>query len=212
MKRLQVILVLVMLVSISVLAQKVSGVVYLVDEPVKNAKVVAVDADNKVRTDENGYFSLNGDAATQVLVAYKGIKQAYVYNGTDIYADIVLVPSEKQLRKMIKQDASVAKCEMYLDQYSDSKYSDMVADVLEKQIFIEGYDAAVSNYNLAMLKDYLNKYPEGVYAEKALQTIDIVSWQHAKSVDTREAYNAYLSKFPKGEAVDLAKTRMAMLK
>jgi hypothetical protein len=164
-----------------------------------------------VKTDVNGYFTLDAQSDAELLVSYKGLKVETQLNGVDNYADIVLIPNEKKLKRLIENEPSIDKCLAYLEHYPAGKYLTEVNIILEEQRFISAFDAAVGTYNLAQLKSYIQLYPQGQYAEKASKTIDIVSWQKAKSQNTMEAYNTYLENFPNGEAASLAKSRMAML-
>lgn len=211
MRRLEAILVILIIFSAYTFAQKISGVVYFVDEPVKNAKVINDDNGEKVKTDVNGYFEINAKSDALLNVSYKGTEATAKLNGVDFYTDIVLLPGEKKFIKLIEKDPSIKKCELYLAAYPEGAKKNFVTVALEKQIFISAYDEAVADFKLDKLQMYLEKYPEGKYASKAERTIDIVSWQKAKSQDTIEAYNAYLEEFPNGEAVSLAKQKMAML-
>jgi len=210
MKKLQSVLGLLIIFSAYTFAQKVSGVVYFVDEPVKNAKVINANGD-QVKTDVNGYFEINATPDAALNVIYKGVKETAQLDGVDLYTDIVLVPSEKKFKKLIDNSPSVKRCELYLANYPSGRNVEEVKATLEEEIFIAAYDNAVNDFNLDGLKSYLTSYPEGQFAAKAEKTVDIVSWQKAKSQDTMEAYNAYLEQFPNGEAVSLAKSRMAML-
>ncbi|MFB6320722.1 hypothetical protein [Saccharicrinis sp. FJH54] len=211
MKKLQVVLGLLLIFSAYSFAQKVSGVVYFVDEPVKNAKVENTVNGELVKTDVNGYFEITAAPDALLSIKYKGVSQHTQLDGVDVYKDIVLIPSEKKFKKLIDNSPSVKKCELYLANYPEGKNAVLVKDVLEKEVFISAYDNAVGNFNLEGLNAYLSSYPNGRFAAKASKTIDIVSWQKAKSQDTMEAYNTYLEQFPNGEAVSLAKSRMAML-
>lgn len=211
MRKLQVVLGLLFIFSAYTLAQKVSGVVYYVDKPVKNAKIVNSSTGEKVKTDMNGYFEIKGTHDAAITVKYKGIDTDTQYNGVDVYTDVVLIPSETKFYKLIEKSPSIEKCQLYLSNYSEGEHLDLVKATLEKQLFIAAYDHAVADFTLGGLKRYLKKYPKGKFAFKAAKTIDIVSWQKAKSEDTMEAYNNYLKDFPEGEAVSLAKQRMAML-
>lgn len=208
---------LTLLFSVSILyvatslAQKVSGVVYFVDEPVKNAKVINEETGQKVVTDENGYFALDAELDAHLSVKYKSSNKETILNGMDSYVDIVLIPSEKSFYKLIKAQPSLKKCELFIANNSNSKYVAEVAKLLEEQTYISAYDMAVESYSLKGLENYLSKYPQGEFVAKASKTIDIISWQKAKSQNTMEAYNAYLLKFPNGEAVSLAKNKVAML-
>ena len=211
MRKLTLILGISILYVATTLAQKVSGVVYFVDEPVKNAKVVNTDNGQKVVTDENGYFAIDAELDANLSVKFKRTSLLATLNGLDAYVDLVLIPSEKSFYKLIKTHPSAKKCELFVANNPNSKYVSEVSSILEEQVFISAYDNAVANYSLNGLENYLASYPDGKYAAKANKTIDIVSWQKAKSQDTMEAYNGYLEKFPNGEAVSLAKNKVAML-
>jgi hypothetical protein len=211
MKRLQIVIGLLCLVSVYTYSQQLSGIVYLVDKPVKGAIVNSVETGNSIKTDANGYFSLEVPVNTSIEVKYKGLNTTILNEGLDAYTDVILVPSEKQFSRMIERSPSINACQLFLSAYPQSARSVDVSQKLEELIYIKAYDEAVAQYNLSGLRNYIEKYPDGQFAHNAAKTVDIVTWQRAKSEDTLEAYNAYLLEFPNGEAVGLARQKVAML-
>lgn len=211
MKKLQFVIGLLCVVTSYTYSQQLSGIVYLVDEPVKGAVINAEQTGMSVKSDDNGYFSLEVPVNTSINVKYKGLNKSVLNKGLDAYVDVVLVPSEKRFSRMIELTPSIESCRLFLTSYPESSKNKFVADKLEELIYIKAYDEAVAQYNLTGLRNYLEKYPEGQFAQNAAKTVDIVSWQMAKTEDTLEAYNAYLQEFPDGEAVQLARQKVAML-
>lgn len=192
-------------------AQKITGIVYMVDEPVEGAKVILGENAKVIKTDHNGYFSTDVKGISEMKVSYQKVKSKLYVNELTGFIEVVLLPSEKKLARMIVSSASLAKCEAYLKTYPDGKKAEIIKETLEELRFIEAYDAAVGENNLKLMEKYLTDFPEGLYVEKAENTVDVVSWQHAKSIGTQEAYNNYLTRFPNGEAVKLAKEKVAMI-
>lgn len=74
----------------------------------------------------------------------------------------------------------------------------------------------------AGLRAYLKRFPDGLFAEVAQERLDSIeqdrrasaairdrrAWDQAKAADTREAYEDYLSAFPKGAFVEQARQQL----
>lgn len=191
-------------------AQQVTGIVYLIDEPVEGAKISLSSNSEKVKTDHNGYFSVNVAGLSTMDVKYKKVSQTMTVNSITGFVDIILIPTENQLAKLIEKSPTQAKCDAFILNYPQSSKLDAVNTAKEELIFIQAYDAAVGDSNLIFLERYLTQFPNGDYRLKAEKTLDVVSWQKARCAGTQTAYQDYLSKFPNGAAVKLAKEKVAM--
>ncbi|MFX0136392.1 MAG: hypothetical protein ACFFDN_22310 [Candidatus Hodarchaeota archaeon] len=73
-------------------------------------------------------------------------------------------------------------------------------------IFIAGCASQKSMYNKAYkantveaFEEFIQKYPEGVYAEQAKKLIQEIEFNKAKEINSIEAYNNYLKKYTEGE-------------
>ncbi|MBI9068251.1 MAG: hypothetical protein JEZ09_13235 [Salinivirgaceae bacterium] len=82
----------------------------------------------------------------------------------------------------------------------------------EKQLFIKAHSFAANEFNDSLLIEYIHLFPEGMYIEKALNSLDICAWQNACYKNTLEAYQEYINKFPKGKAVTLAAKKIKTIK
>jgi peptidoglycan hydrolase-like protein with peptidoglycan-binding domain len=68
------------------------------------------------------------------------------------------------------------------------------------------------------LRDYLDRYPDGLFAETAqdrlddfLATREDAAWQAARQTDTAAAYRGYLDDYPRGPHADQARARLEAL-
>lgn len=190
----------------------ISGIIYYADEPVKNAKIVFEPDGDMLKSDVNGYFSFETDKLKVTSTAiYKGLKQSVIFTETERFHNIIFIPSERKLYKLIRKSATVEKCDMFLANYPQSLHVTEVKKKLEELMFIQAYDAAVRDYNTLLLEEYLSDHPEGKYAEKARKNIEIISWQKARIENTIESYQEYLTKFPNGTAAEFAKDKITEL-
>lgn len=191
-------------------AQQVTGIVYLIDEPVEGAKISLSSNSEKVKTDHNGYFSLDVAGLSTMDIKYKNVSQSMTVNLITGFVDIILIPTENQLVKLIEKSPTFAKCDAFILNYPQSSKLDAVHVAKEALTFIQAYDAAVGDSNLVLMEKYLAQFPNGEFRSKAEKTLDVVSWQKARCAGTQTAFQDYLTKFPNGEAVKLAKEKVAM--
>lgn len=190
-------------------AQSVKGVVMLADEPVKGATISATN-EILTKTNAQGEFELN-QTITDALVSYKKLTQPVSFEALG-YAKIVLVPEEKQLLKMMDKKPSLEKCEIFLANYPQSTRLLDVKNQQEELTFIGAYDKAVTTYDVDGLANYIANYPNGAYAAKATQTMEVISWQYARLQDTPQSYNEFLAKYPESKAAEEAAQRLANVK
>ena len=208
------IVVFFLLLTLGTTAQNtISGIVYYADEPVRNAKIVYKSSNRVLKSDVNGYFSFESEKSTlNTTVIYKGLKQDVSFNETERFRNIIFIPSERNLYKLIQKSPTVEKCDMFLANYTRSTHVSEVKAKLEELMFIQAYDAAVRDYNTLLLEEYLSEHPNGEYADKAHRNIEIISWQKARIDHTKEAYQSYLNKFPNGTAAKMAKEKLKEFK
>ncbi len=189
-------------------AQTIKGVVKLADEPVKGAELVA-DQQVVAKTNAAGEFSLDREIQS-VQVNYKKMSKDFTFAALG-YAEIVLLPTEEKLLKMIEKNPSLEKCTLFLANYPGSEALSKVKSKQEELTFISAYEKAVTEYEVAGLDAYVAAYPDGAYAHKAIQTMEVISWQYARLQDTPESYNDFLARYPDSKAAKEASDRMANL-
>ena len=103
----------------------------------------------------------------------------------------------------------------YLDTYKDApkEHIDAINKHFQeiKQRDHDWRDACISN-SKSMLQDYLKKYPNSTHRAEAVQIIDSLDWAQASSLNTVEAYNAYLNEHDPSDHYEEAKDRIKKLK
>ena len=189
----------------------ISGKVLFIDEGVKGAAIELSDSGKKVYTDKKGEFSI------EIVMLPAKIKVRYKRIGKEVFVDkqsfiiITLVPKEKKLFKLIKENPDLSKCNIFLKEYPNGKYSSQIMEIKEKLIFVEAYDFAVEYFAVEKLEEYILKYPDGIFLWKARNMIEITLWQLACRDNTIDGFNKYLKKYPNGIAAKLAKEKIAEL-
>lgn len=196
------------IVGVSIYAQKTNGLVTIVDEPVKGAKVYDANEKLLATTNEEGLFS-SSESVSKVVVTFKNLKA--ISEVKDGFSKVVLVPTEKHFLKMLALNPSVAKCEIFLSNYPNSASANNVSIKKEELSFTQAYQKAVTEYDVSDLETYLSSYPSGEYLAKAEKTIEVISWQKARLMDSQGAYQEYIARYPNSDAVKEAAQRLANL-
>lgn len=129
---------------------------------------------------------------------------AYAQDGKTLAQEFSSMGEAKSYR-FVKKNSSVYACEAFIETFTDSKYSDKINEIYDRQFYIKAYDTATRDFDVAVLKQYVIKFPQGEYLAKAKEAIDVISWQNVKSDNTKQAYERYIKEFPKGKAVQMAK-------
>lgn len=179
------------------------------DQVAKKAKVYNEKGELLAKTSQEGMFNrISG--VNHVRVAYKGVEKAFTLDKST--HSLVLLPSEKQLAKLIKKAPSVLNCEMYVAAYPQGKNITQVKSTLEEEVYELAFSEAVNNYDFSQLNAYLDAYPEGRYAAKATKTIEVVSWQMARFQNSQDSYSDFIARYPDSKAIPMAKEKLASIK
>lgn len=101
----------------------------------------------------------------------------------------------------------------YFDTYSADAYHYSQLKELHDCFFTERADwqAAEGALSLEAVRHFLDIHPDGFYLKEAKQKLDSLSYKDAKAVNTREAYDRYLSQFPMGKYVTEVKKLLTEL-
>ena len=62
------------------------------------------------------------------------------------------------------------------------------------------------------MAEYLDKYPNSIHKGEAERKIDSLDWVAAKSANTTEAYNLYITEHPNGDHIDEANNSLNVAK
>ncbi|MFV0345405.1 MAG: hypothetical protein ACK5IQ_04060 [Bacteroidales bacterium] len=132
----------------------------------------------------------------------------YAQDGKTLAQEFSSMGEAKSYR-FVKKNSSVYACEAFIETFVDSKYSDKINEIYDRQFYIKAYDTATRDFDVAELKQYVTRFPEGEYLTKAKEAIDVISWQNAKNDNTKQAYEKYIKEFPNGKALQMAKKALS---
>lgn len=191
----------------------VNGKVSGIDGPLNKAKIKLADSKILTKSNVDGIFTIEVPTAnSRLIISYKGASKIVTLENGQINEKIELIPTEKRLHKEIVNREEIRLCDIYLKHYANGKYSENVKKIREKQLFIQAYNLAASQFSDTALRNYIKQYPHGAYLEKAKDAIEIACWQKACSENTTLSYEEYLEKYPNGKATKIAKNKIARLK
>lgn len=192
-------------------SNSISGKVLFIDKGVKGATIELSGNSKNVTTDKEGKFTVDiNRLPLKIKVRYKRIVKEVLINDKS-FVNINLVPKEKKLYRLINEKPDIFRCELFLKEYPNGVYSSKILELKEELTFVNAYDNAVESFNVDKLEEYLLKYPEGKFLDKAKKMIEITIWQIACKENTIDAYREYLNKYPNGIAAKLAKGKVAKL-
>ena len=122
---------------------------------------------------------------------------------------------EMQEYEFAMKSKDVLVLQSYLDTYKDApaEHRDSISAHLEQiiQIDKDWTNAVVSN-SKSILQDYIRKYPNSPHRAEAARKIDSLDWAQASSLNTIEAYKAYMTEHENGDHYDEAESSMKALK
>ena len=122
---------------------------------------------------------------------------------------------EMQEYEFAMKSKDVLVLQSYLDTYKDApaEHRDSICAHLEQiiQIDKDWTNAVVSN-SKSILQDYMRKYPNSPHRAEAARKIDSLDGAQASSLNTIEAYKAYMTEHENGDHYDEAESSMKALK
>lgn len=122
---------------------------------------------------------------------------------------------EMQEYEFAMKSKDVLVLQSYLDTYKDApaEHRDSISAHLEQIIQIDkGWTNAVVSNSKSILQDYMRKYPNSPHRAEAARKIDSLDWAQASSLNTIEAYKAYMTEHENGDHYDEAESSMKALK
>jgi len=192
---------------------KISGAIYGIDGAISGAQVHVIDTKISTISDSNGAYTIEiPEGKTHLHYQYKKMEVNKNVIPQQQQENIILVPNEKKLYKIITKREQLRLCDIYLDYYPNGKNIEEVKVLKQKYFFIEAYNIAASQFSDTALRNYLKLYPNGSFKQKAIDAIEIASWQKARYNNTVDAYELYLKAYPNGKASQIAKDKLAELK
>ncbi|MFQ5962661.1 MAG: hypothetical protein ACE5KZ_00070 [Candidatus Scalinduaceae bacterium] len=87
----------------------------------------------------------------------------------------------------------------HLGNETNEERIELVKNRIEELYFKKAYEADNDVEAIKMHEDYLQKYPDGLYAQEAKTRIEELSFNIAAKVNTKQAYHDFISKFPQGD-------------
>ena len=154
----------------------------------------------------------NKNITTIVLIVVIGFLLigfgVYVFSGSS-------AGKEQQEYEYALNSNDPAVLESYLNNYRDAspEHRDKISQQLAqlKQAEQDWTNTMVSGSKSA-LAEYLNKYPNSIHKGEAERKIDSLDWVAAKSANTTEAYNLYITEHPNGDYIDEANNSLNVAK
>ena len=122
---------------------------------------------------------------------------------------------EMEAYEYAMQSSDPMVLQSYLDTYKDADeaHRDSITAHLEllKQNDQDWTNAVVSGSKDA-LQAYLQKYPNSVHKQEAINKIDSIDWNVAKNADTADAYQTYLDAHRDGSHIEEAENALKKVK
>jgi len=108
-----------------------------------------------------------------------------------------------------KADGSIGALEGYLARFGTGGEHEAEAQTLIEKAW---YDRAATDDSVESWSRYLVRYPAGAFLTEARERRDLLGWNLTVETGTREAYENYLRRFPRGEHRDAARAWLASLR
>lgn len=122
---------------------------------------------------------------------------------------------EMEAYEYAMQSSDPMVLQSYLDTYKDADeaHRDSITTHLEqlKQNDQDWTNAVVSGSKDA-LQAYLQKYPNSIHKQEAINKIDSIDWNVAKNADTADAYQTYLDAHRDGSHIEEAENALKKVK
>ena len=122
---------------------------------------------------------------------------------------------EMEAYEYAMQSSDPMVLQSYLDTYKDADeaHRDSITAHLEqlKQNDQDWTNAVVSGSKDA-LQAYLQKYPNSIHKQEAINKIDSIDWNVAKNADTADAYQTYLDAHREGSHIEEAENALKKVK
>lgn len=122
---------------------------------------------------------------------------------------------EKEAYEYAMQSTDPMVLQSYLDTYKDADeaHRDSITAHLDrlKQTDQDWTNAVVSGSKDA-LQAYLEKYPNSIHKQEAINKIDSIDWNVAKNADTADAYQTYLDDHRDGSHIEEAENALKKVK
>lgn len=102
-----------------------------------------------------------------------------------------------------KTDSLEIALEHYMSDYSDGKHFSMAVQLNER--FSQektDWGTAQSTKSIESVNAFLDKHPNGLFHEAAMDMLDSLTYDDACDKNSTEAYDAYLTQFPNGKYAD----------
>ena len=146
----------------------------------------------KAKLEIQSYLSFKPDTASE---EYKEVLQIDKTVSSKI-------KEEDNLYSQIVADKDINKGRQYLNLFTFGKYRKDVMQIIENAVEEEAWEKAKNAKTTNAYFEYLNKYPSGIYAVEAKNTIsrwDKAAYDKAIQGGTQGDLNHYLQNYPKGE-------------
>lgn len=115
---------------------------------------------------------------------------------------------ETEAYESAMQSSDMDELQSYLDNYSNAPQAhrdSIEAHLAILQQALQEWNNVLRANSKSALLDYINRHPDSPFREDAIHKIDSIDYQKAQSLNTIEAYEAYINEHADGDYVDQAK-------
>lgn len=177
---------------------------YPISNPTAHPSIVSVAGQPNTTPSGKKRAVLTIVLISMLIVALAGWAAWYLFfqGGTDederaAYDSIMRYENQHQL------DSLGAALDDYFDTYNSDAYHYSQLKDLHDRFFTEKADwqAIEGTLSLETVQHFMDVHPDGFYLKDANQMLDSLSYLAACDVNTREAYDHYLSQFSQGKYV-----------
>lgn len=153
-------------------------------------------------------------AVSTVIVLLAGAAVWYIFfKGSDDTSEREAYATITRLEQQHNYDSLEIAINEYLDTYNNDAFHYQQIKDLSNRFSTENADwqSAVKNMSLNSVENFLNLHPDGFFKGAAELKLDSLTFEQAKELNTKEAYEQYMEKFANGKFAKEADEAMANL-
>ncbi len=123
---------------------------------------------------------------------------------------------EELALSICKDEGTIQSYTAFIEAFPHSKYLGSLLSELDDKAYeatariveIEFFEDAERSNSLEKLKNYLARYPHGLYVREANEKTEPFYFEECVKQDSTESYQSYLQEYPNGAFIKIAKDRI----